>query len=125
VEAAVRQAWEIVDRQDGNKIELAARELADALVLASKGDDQEGITREPYSVLIAEDDETQLEQVRRSLSPYFYEVKGFAYRKKALEVLKSRAAEGRPFDAVVADWDLREGGITNGLMQPIQGFELL
>ncbi|MEO1074583.1 MAG: response regulator [Bacteroidota bacterium] len=125
VALAIQQAWEWVEHHDHEDVEQAARRLADALVAASTVASREDISREPYSILVVEDDEAQLSQVCQGLAPYFHEVEAYTQGHEALNALVRRSEDGRPFDAVVADWDLREGGVTNGLMQPLQGFELL
>ena len=82
-------------------------------------------TAAPFSVVVVEDDATQRQQIVHGLQPYFTDVVGFESGGAALESLRERAQAGRRFDAVISDWDLREGGATGGIMQPLQGPDML
>lgn len=78
-----------------------------------------------YAIAVVEDDDAQRAQIVQGLRPYFAEVVSFGAGAPALEALRQRSQTGQPFDAVISDWDLREGGETGGIMQPLQGPDVL
>jgi CheY-like chemotaxis protein len=72
-----------------------------------------------YHVLIVEDDDSQREEYRKGLEPYFDDVRAVGTADQALEELRS----SDEYRAVVADWRLLEDdGVT---WQRLQGFDLL
>jgi CheY-like chemotaxis protein len=79
----------------------------------------------PHAIIVVEDDDEQRAQIVQGLRPYFTEVVSFGAGAPALEALRQSSRTGQRFDAVISDWDLREGGETGGIMQPLQGPDVL
>jgi len=74
---------------------------------------------ENYRLLVVEDDDSQREEYRTGLEPYFDEVRAVGTADEALDELRS----SDEYRAVVADWRLLEDdGVT---WQRLQGFDLL
>jgi|GEM_PF-3843956 len=115
----------------GQQNSSAAAEIQQRMVQAlnaaqgrvrSNGD---AIRRAPFSVLVVEDEERWRQEITEGLTPFFTEVAGYGSGVAALQVLRERSQAGKPFDAVISDWALREQHDDDGILQPLQGPDVL